>query len=146
MDAIDRTTAAGLETMHFGRGGFQAGQATRACAAFYVENVLEELDEGGEYFCRPPQTPLPCLGCGLWYRRSCRPLQSFRAALPADENATGALYYYMNATSEHTAQFLSPQLETLVRIEGSSDDPVVGVHLHNLTFSFSASTYLLPQQ
>ena len=61
MDAIDRTTAAGLETMHFGRGGFQAGQATRACAAFYVENVLEELDEGGEYFCRPPQTSLPSL-------------------------------------------------------------------------------------
>ena len=50
VDSIGPGGAAGLETMALGRGGFQAGQATRSCAAFYVENVLEELDAPGEFF------------------------------------------------------------------------------------------------
>lgn len=36
--------------LHFGRGGFQAGQKSYECTAWYVENVKEELDHAGEFY------------------------------------------------------------------------------------------------
>ena len=38
------------------------------------------------------------------------------------------------------AEFLSPGLDTLVHLQGSSADPVAGVAFVNLTFSHSAAT------
>ena len=59
-------------------------------------------------------------------------------------SATGELYYYLNKTTEAQAEFLSPALKTLVHIQGSSDDPVRGVSFVNLTWSYTAATYLEP--
>ena len=87
------------------------GQATPAVAAFYLENVLEELDSHGEYFY---------------------------------ENATGDLWYMMNSTSERDAQFVSPALKTIVKVLGDAEAPVKDVEFVNLSFAFSASTYLEP--
>ena len=113
VESIDRTThaALGLEDMRFGRGGFQVGQATPAVSAFYLQNVLEELDSHGEYFY---------------------------------ENATGDLWYMMNSTSERDAQFVSPALKTIVKVLGDAEAPVKDVEFVNLSFAFSASTYLEP--
>ena len=60
------------------------------------------------------------------------------------ENATGELYYYMNRTTEAEAEFLSPALKTLVHVQGSSADPVRDVSFVNLTFAYSAATFLEP--
>ena len=98
-------------TLHFGKGGFQAGQASTLCAYFFVENVREEVDAPGEFFYH---------------------------------NASGRLWYYPNATSELLAPFIYPTLETLVRVQGSSDLPVRDVRFANLTFSHAAATYLQP--
>lgn len=48
----------------------------------------------------------------------------------------------MNSTDEQSESFVSPRLETLVRLQGSATESVLGVELLKLTFSYTSETYM----
>lgn len=95
-------------------GGFQEARGWSSGASFYIENMLSFLDDADEWF------------------------------LDVDTNM---LYMMVNnsAPSPNMQTSLIPtQLDSLIRIEGTQDDPVLGIVLENLTFSHTSPTFMKP--
>jgi hypothetical protein len=97
-----------------GRGGYQFPRGLATPGFWFVENIKEELDVATEWF--------------------------------YDSNIS-KLYYFPHGNQTdllkaNSIDVVATQLETLVDITGSAEDPVKGIVLKDLTFAHSEITYL----
>ena len=108
-----------------------------------LEQVLEELDAAGEFFYEVRGRLSVCVSeCASLPVSLCLTLSP---TLSLSQNATGDLYYYTNETAaELHADFISPKLKTLAHLQGTSAQPVRDVSFVNLTWAYTAATFLEP--
>jgi len=98
-------------------GGFQENRGWGTGDTFMMENLLELLDSPGE-----------------WYL----------------DSSAGELYLALNDTSTSggavgpPGALIATQLDSLLRMEGTSDAPVVNVSILGITFSHTQPTFMKP--
>ena len=107
-----------------------------------LAQVLEELDAAGEFFYEVRGRSLSL--CVRVYLSPCLSVPH-TVANSLSQNATGDLHYYTNETAaELHADFISPKLKTLAHLQGTSAQPVRDVSFVNLTWAYTAATFLEP--
>ena len=107
----------GME-FNFSRGGFQGGEGVTEGEAWYIENVLEELDMGREW----------------WYDEHNRTLY-YSPNVTAGEGDDAA---------PPSLGFTATRLERLLTMYGSPSAPVTNVTIDGLTLRDTSYTYMKP--
>lgn len=137
----------------FGKGGFQGARGSNSGGDWFIENVMEELDN-------------PVRQKSDSYRTHTRLALHTHAPIPPPykwvltqlfidaalqgefffEKKTGDLYLVHNGTGAPPADatFVVPQKQVLVNMSGSQWDPVTNVKLVGITYTAAASTYMEP--
>jgi hypothetical protein len=95
-------------------GGFQEARGWAYGSTFMLENLLALLDEHDEFYY---------------------------------DSSANALYLAVNDTADGTFSnppLIATQLDSLIRVEGTPDEPVTSVTLRGLVFSHTAPTFMKP--
>lgn len=107
------SNTAGAE-LNFSRGGFQGGEGVTGGEAWYIENVIEELDVGREWY-------FDHVARKLFY------MPNSTAGQPPPSSG-----------------FVSTGLDVLINATGSQSVPVKGLTIQGLTLRDTSATYLAP--
>lgn len=98
----------------FATGGTQEARGSGAGDYLFIENVREELDEPGE-----------------WYLET--------------NGTNNTLYYCANGTTvPPSTGWIAGQLDNLITLSGSAEEPVSDIVITGLTFAYTEPTYLQP--
>lgn len=130
-------------TLHFDKGGSQGGRNwqckdvdghlsdcdgddKRLCGGdWYIEGILEELDTPGEFYYDSVQSLL------YFY-----PKDSFYGISPMTKNST------LRRKSVIIPDLIASNLQTLISIQGTMENPVKDVQLSGIGFRDGAKTYM----
>ena len=102
-------------TFNFSKGGFQGARGNDTGDAFYIENVMEELDSPSEWF----------------FDKDSKTLYFYY-------NATSG------STPSKDTLYVVPILKTLIQVQASQDNPAKGITIRGVNFRDTAYTYMDP--
>ena len=108
-------SAGGAFLLNFSKGGFQGGEGVTGGEAWYIENVIEELDTGREWFFDPTTSV-------LYYA----------------PNVTAT------ADPPPAVGFVATSLDVMINVTGSQAEPAKGIAIRGLTLRDASVTYLAP--
>ena len=117
--------------LNFTRGGFQGGEGVTAGEAWYIENVLEELDLEREWYYNATSRT-------LYYAPNATTASDTSAASSTPSGLGGA------SSTPPATGFVATDLEVLVNISGTQAAPARGITIAGLTLRDTAYTYFAP--
>jgi hypothetical protein len=118
--------AADKQIVTFSRGGFQEARGTNSGAEWYIENLLEELDDPEEWW-------VDTVNGMLYYYPN-----STDSMLP---DGAGNWFFGGNGT------LVASQTPVILAVQGSNPDELVeGVTVQGITFAHASSTFMAPME
>jgi hypothetical protein len=108
--------------LNFSRGGFQGGEGVTGGEAWYIENVLEELDSAREWY-------FDAVSHTLYYA--------------PNATADGGVTSTAESTPPRTG-FVGTGLAVLINVSGSQAQPARGIVIDGITLRDASATYLAP--